>query len=87
MRLVLKKSEHPKGAIKNYYTKRAGSVGRLTELKMNTCFINHIPYSRALTCMHLYLKVHLVFENKCMHLYSNIKIHFNFFKLDKFVII
>ena len=25
-----------------------------------------------------YLKMHLVFENKCMHLYSNIKIYFYF---------
>ena len=31
-----------------------------------------LPYPRALTCMHLYLKMHLVFENKCMHLYSDI---------------
>ena len=32
-----------------------------------------LPFPRALTCMHLYLKMHLVFENKCMYLYSNIK--------------
>ena len=28
--------------------------------------------------MHLYSKMHLVFENKCMHLYSSIKINFKF---------
>ena len=34
----------------------------------------NLLYPRALTCMHLYLKMHLVFENTCMHLYSNTKI-------------
>ena len=35
--------------------------------------MNKLPYPRALTCMHLYLKMHLVFENRCMHLYLNTK--------------
>ena len=37
--------------------------------------------------MHLYLKMHLVFENKCMHLFSKIKQILNFFKFFKIVII
>ena len=41
----------------------------------------HKPYPRALTCMHLYLKMLLVFENKCMYLYSNIKTNFKFLQI------
>ena len=35
--------------------------------------LSRVPYPRAQTCMHLYLKMHLVFENRCMQLYSNTK--------------
>ena len=43
-----------------------------------------VPYPCALTCMHLYLKLHLVFENKCMYLYSNLKINFKLLRASLF---